>query len=358
MIKSFDKYVTDYFIKYTNTDVKVGVSFSDGKECYFLAFKDKDGKYIPLHNPYTCGVGIAMGDLIGPTENLEFIPNQSDIFDVINCEYNRLKDLVKTSSKSPIELVDTILKACDNFVCYKSGNDDRFTNILILPLYAEIINAVLKDGTHCDFKRCDKVLKSIKNSQKKLSVFAFDVMLYENNPYPLKALRSTDILNEIPAFKYSGTTTLVVLDANTICETFIADNYDELISYLVCKYIQDYHFLCCSNCRRYFAYKTDNKSRNCSRYIESASYKSDIGKTCHEVGRLRAHSRNIYSDNTHKIYQRFYKTTFARKMKGKLSEERFNDWSQKARTQRDRCINGEITPDQLLEWFENNNLKE
>lgn len=350
--------IDEYFLKSFANDVKVGVSISDNKESYFFAFKDQNGRYSALSKTYSCDIGIAMGNLIGPAEDIANVPTSKEIYSSIENEYFQLKDTIQSSTQSKFELITTVLSACDNFVSYKSGTNDRYTNLLILPLYAEILNGIIKDGVSYDFKKSDKVLKAIRLSQKKLSVFASEVMLYDNSPRPAETLISTDILHRIPSFTYSGITTLVILENGTLKETFISNSFDELISYLVCKYAQNYHFFCCANCRRYFAFSTDSKTKNCSRYIETSNYANDIGKTCHEVGRHRSLSRTLYSDNILKIYQRFYKTAFARKAAGKVSDKNFVDWSILAREQRDKCVKGDITSDQLLEWFEKNNLKE
>lgn len=348
----------EYFLKHICTDIKVGVSLNKDKECYFLVCKNKRNEYVPFHKTYTCGFGIAMGDLIGSTEELDFIPDHKEVFSEIENEYTNLKKMICTSTMSKINLIHTVLESCDRFVSYSSGNNDRNTNLLVLPLYAEIINCILKDNSHYDFKKSDKVLKAIKISQEKLSVFASEVMLYDNASSPMKALESVEIAKRTPTYTYDGITALVFLGNEKLSETFITNSFDELVSYLVCKYIPKYHFFCCSNCKRYFAFTTDSKTKNCSRYIEKTNYSNDIGKTCHEVGRLRSLSRTLYSDSVLKIYQRYYKTAFARKAAGKVSETSFSKWSIQARIQRDRCVNGEISSEQLLEWFKQNDLRE
>ncbi|MBO4636760.1 MAG: hypothetical protein J5685_06400, partial [Clostridiales bacterium] len=141
-------------------------------------------------------------------------------------------------------------------------------------------------------------------------------------------------------------------------EAFIPDTYDDLISYLLNRYAISFHFYCCSNCRRYFAFKNETLTKNCHRIIETASYAKDIGKTCLAVGRLRSHSRGLYSDATQKLYQRNYKAAFSRKKNGSVAEESFTVWGEQARQMRDKCLAGDISYEELERWFRDNYLKE
>ena len=222
------------------------------------------------------------------------------------------------------------------------------------------MSGYIKDGKDYSFKKSDRILSALKKYQKSLAIFAEDVMLYEKNTDPAEALTRIDI-GKIPSLSFSGYTTLINFNLGTekrLTEAFIPDTFDDLISYLLNRYVLNYHFYCCANCRRYFAFSSNSMTKNCSRVIESAHYLKDIGRTCHEVGRLRAHTRGLYSDETQLLYQRNYKAAFARKKKGQISEENFTKWGEEARQMRDRCINGDISYDDLEQWFLNNYLKD
>ena len=185
-------------------------------------------------------------------------------------------------------------------------------------------------------------------------------MFYDKNNEPAIALTKID-RNKLPSLSYSGLTSVMVNNPYSgpkYIETFVPDTFDDLISYLCNKYVQYYHFQCCSNCRRYFAFATDSKIKNCPRVIETARYEKDIGKTCFAVGHLRSHVRNLYSDETQILYQRNYKATFARKKKGQISEDHFAVWSEMARAMRDLCLSGEIAYEELEQWFKENYLRE
>ena len=340
------------------TDPKVGVSIDGDKEYFFIACKDNDGDYTKCFKIYSCDIGTSVGDLIGAVEPIPGIPTSDKVYDSIEKVYVNLREWIISldHEEDRAKLINSIFFMSSEAL-YGRVNDNAFEkNLLALPLFIEVISGCIKDGINYNFKKSDKILSSLKKYQKPLAVFAEDVMLYDKNTDPKAALTQIDI-SRIPPISFSGYTTLLFIDTQ-ITEAFIPDTFDDLIAYLLNRYILNYHFYCCANCRRYFAFKTDTKNKSCTRIIESAHYMKDIGRTCRDVGRLRSHVRGLYSNETHALYQRNYKATFARKSKGQITEEHFAAWSETARQMRDKCINGDISYDELEQWFFNNYLRE
>ena len=349
-----------YSLDELGTDIRVGITMSDGKELFFVTGKDENGPDDLVPMSFTCGYGVAFGDLIGSVEPMDGIPDPEKAMSSIEETYEAIKALVRsTRSRDKVDMINAVLSTSNRlFKSEVDSSDSR--NLLALPLLVEVISGIVKSGKKYNFKTSDKILSSLKKYQKSLTVFAEDVMLYDKNNEPAIALTKID-RNKIPSLSYSGLTSVMVNNPYSgpkYIETFVPDTFDDLISYLCNKYVQYYHFQCCSNCRRYFAFATDSKIKNCPRVIETARYEKDIGKTCFAVGHLRSHVRNLYSDETQILYQRNYKATFARKKKGQVSEDHFAAWSEVARAMRDLCLAGEISYDELEKWFKDNYLRE
>lgn len=344
------------------TDLKVGVAFEKGREYYFIVGKDTDGQYNNFYKTYRCCVGEAVGDLIGSVEPVPGVPSPEKVLETITEQYTGLKNYIGKLNKKTdrAALVNYTIFTYNELIYGPLAGTENRRNLLALPLFAEVMSGLIKDGGSYNFKKSDRILTALKKYQKSLAAFAEDVMLYDRNTNPSLALTRID-QHRIPAISYSGYTTLTCYEPEPefkFVEAFIPDTFDDLISYLMNRYVRDYHFYCCSNCRRYFAFTTDTVTKNCMRVIESAHYLKDIGRTCKDVGRLRSHTRGLYSNETQILYQRSYKATFARKAKGQITEEHFSEWSEKARQMRDKCLNGDISYDELEQWFIDNYLTE
>lgn len=345
------------------TDLKVGASITEDKEYFFIIGKDGDGEYNVISYIYSCALGQSVGDLIGATEPIPGVPSSEDVLKEIRGTYDQVASVFEEAGKngSKVQFINTIELMSWELFEYKVVGMHAKKNLLALPLIVELINGALKDGANYSFKKSGKILASYPKYQKSIATFIEDVMLYPKNENPEVELTRKS-LNRIPSLTYSGVTSLIRFPDSypetKFYEAFIPDTFDDLISFLLNRYIFNFHFYCCANCRRYFAFRTDTTTKNCSRVIESAHYLKDIGRTCKDVGRLRAHVRGLYSNETQVLYQRNYKATFARKTKGKISEEHFLKWGEKAREMRDKCLAGEISYDELEKWFYDNYLRE
>ena len=359
-----DKLELKYFdsLDQLGHDLKVGVSFEKGREYFFIVGKDADGLYNNFFKTYSCDAGEAVGDLIGSTESVPGFPDAEEVIKTITDAYTGLKNYIgKLSKRTKKEaLVNYTIYICSELISGNVVNLNYQKNLLALPLFVEVMSGFIKDGANYNFKKSDRILTLLKKYQKSLAVFAEDVMLYDKNTNPSLAFTRID-QHRIPTISYSGYTTLACNNPEPelrLVEAFIPDTFEDLIAYLLNRYVISYHFYCCANCKRYFAFTTDTVTKNCNRVIETAKYFKDIGRTCHDVGHMRAHVRGLYSNETHLLYQRNYKATFARKAKGQITEEHFAEWSEKAREMRKRCIDGEISYDELEQWFLDNYLRE
>ena len=333
--------------------IKVGISFVDDLEVFFLL----DENYKVVHY-FPVPIGFSFGDLIGPVESVPGVNTFEDVFSEVTKILNKT---IKTSQRSKTnKMSETVISFFKPIFCIDSGKEKSFKNLLFLPLMVEILSDIEENGKETAFSKSKKMLQDLEKYRTPLRTFSEDIMLYGTHEDPIKAFIEID-KKLIPASSCSGTICLVSFDHNkdnNIHEAFIPNSFDDLISYMAEKYIRNYHFYCCPNCKRYFAFISDTVTKYCRRLMENPSYPNDIGKTCREVGRLRVKSREIYGDQTQLLFQRQYKATFARKSHGKIPEETFRKWSKQARTMRDKCLRGEISYRALERWFKDYDLRE
>ncbi len=367
------------------SEIRVGIMLMEDKEYYFLLGKNTDGKYsipvtsnileygVPVYGK--CDSGNSLCDLIGSIEETYGVSTGEDVIE----DLKELLENIEANHKGDASALDTAQYAVKLFQDYCTyGHGDLFTNpqrdpkynkqcLIVLPLLAEILNGLKEKGKEYNFKNCMKLFNRMKASQKYIAAFANDIMFYENNKYPRAAYGNADLtINDYPSTDYAGITRIFDNpwidnydgeDDRSIGDLFLADSFDDLVSFFVNKYLTNgLHFYLCPNCNRYFAFTSDTKTKYCSRPILVANKANDIGKTCREVGRLRNRTRKIFGIDANKLYQQNYAKAFYRKNKGEVSEDAFAVWGTAARKQRDLCLEGAITYQDLEEWFDKNRL--
>ncbi len=352
-------------IDYLKDEVKLGIQLTDTNEVFFVLRHDKKNDTYHFEDMFTYDLGSAIGDLIGAAD-YSFGVFDSDML------YEKLKDdsdFIKfqfTNNPTPVSLADTVMKLYRD-MCYYNFNgliadmDGDAKNSLFLPFYLEVLNGIISDGINYNYKKAEKVLSTIKKEQKLLADFAKNVMLYPNVKSPIKVFFDSDENTRHP-ITYKGRNmlyTLTDIDGDKYFDIFIPDTLEDLFNYIVSQTLfHGIHYYCCPNCNRYFGFTTDTKSKYCNRPIELAKFEKDVGKTCHDVGRLRVNIRNIYSDDVQRLYQKHYKKANALKNAGKIPEDRFIAWSKEARLMRDLSSQGTHPLEQFKEWLEENNICE
>ena len=66
-------------------------------------------------------------------------------------------------------------------------------------------------------------------------------------------------------------------------------------------------------------------------------------KTCKEIGALKKFSEKVKNNPVWTVYQRTYKTRYARVSKGKMTKAEFEAWADNAKALREKALNNEIT---------------
>lgn len=101
----------------------------------------------------------------------------------------------------------------------------------------------------------------------------------------------------------------------------------------------------CENCMRYFIASGRSNVKYCDRIFE------DSGKTCRQLMPKIVLQNKTENNVAEKLFSRAYKTMYSRVSFGTMQKEMFKAWSKEARTKRNACVNGEITPEEFSTWL-------
>ncbi|MCQ2531473.1 MAG: DUF6076 domain-containing protein [Saccharofermentans sp.] len=346
-------------------EVKLGIQITNAEEVFFVLLYDKKTDTYHFQDMFTYDVGISVGDLIGAVDYSYGVFDSEELYNKLKEDSDFLKYQL-TNNSTPVELADMTIRMYRDMCSYHFSGiatdiDDANKNPLFLPFYVEVLNGIINDGINYNFKKAEKVLSTIKKEQALLADFSKTIMLYPEVETPIEAFAKSSGKSRHSS-SYKGKNILYKLtdvDSEKYFDLFIPDSLDDLFGYIVNKSMfLGMHYYCCPNCNRYFAFTTDTKTKHCNRPIEIAKYDKDIGKTCHEIGRLRVNIRNIYKDDVQKLYQKHYKKANALKNTGKIPEDVFTTWSKEARLMRDLSSQGTHPIEQFKEWLETHNICE
>ena len=111
--------------------------------------------------------------------------------------------------------------------------------------------------------------------------------------------------------------------------------------------------ICVARCRR-----TRKKpasavaaARYCNRKMDGST------KTCRQNGALRVYENRKQQNPVMREYKRSYKSHNARIRYGLMTRDDFAAWSQEARDRRDKCVNGDLSLDDFVEWLDSDNVR-
>ena len=137
-----------------------------------------------------------------------------------------------------------------------------------------------------------------------------------------------------------------------VAEVLNTESADELFSFWMSKYLKaQMKARPCKYCGRLFVPFLRQDSEYCDRLIEGSS------KTCKELGAVKLYERRKVEEPAVKEYKRAYKTHFARIAYGRMTEEDFRAWSEKARQLRDECRDGRLSLVEFIAWLDSDKLR-
>ena len=136
-----------------------------------------------------------------------------------------------------------------------------------------------------------------------------------------------------------------------MAETISVTQPEDLVHFAMYQYMeQNLRFRTCKFCERYFGVTGGSNPDYCERLIDGSS------KTCRENGALRVYEKRRLKDPAIREYKRSYKAHNARIRYGLMTRDEFNTWSMEAREKRDKCVAGELSLMEFVEWLDSDKM--
>ncbi len=123
-----------------------------------------------------------------------------------------------------------------------------------------------------------------------------------------------------------------------LCEEILFDDLQSFLYYDFFSGIRKNHIPNkCKNCGKYFLIRGGQYYSYCDRPLPD-----EPDKTCRDVGSRRRYADKCKNDPIWQVYNRAYKTHYARYMKKKMSVAEFEQWSRYAVEMREKASAGEM----------------
>ena len=214
---------------------------------------------------------------------------------------------------------------------------DKFKNGEIKDPHKEMF---YKEITHLQAK-----LRTWQNEIRNIISKALDA-LSSNNPVQdkLALLYERQAIHETFTFE-PLLTTLERVDKRTFTEVLRPESMREIIDFLLRAAIrQELTFKTCRSCGRYFPNTVHGNSEYCERIFQGTD------KTCKEIGSVKVYQAKVEENPEYKLYNRAYKSHFARIKYKRMTKEQFKDWAVQARKFRDEVSEGKMRLEEYERW--------
>lgn len=195
---------------------------------------------------------------------------------------------------------------------------------------------------------CLPMLRTENDQQTESSyIYNNDVEEKINNIFfPFNTHKSLDVANNGISKDMMDT---VIEYAQTINVTQIYEEYEisnlqELLTLEILSMIRAGTVIKkCENCGKYFVPK-NKKKKYCDRTDE-------FGATCYKIAKKKKFQQNLENDPAFKLYNTAYKTHFAQKTAGTVSQNEFNKWQYDAKTKLNLVRAGKWDISSFREWL-------
>ena len=122
----------------------------------------------------------------------------------------------------------------------------------------------------------------------------------------------------------------------------------DLVSFFLSEIIRrEVTFKTCRCCGRYFPSYVHGNAEYCERLFQD-------GKTCKEIGAVSMFRARLEEYPAMQLYQRAYKTRFARIKAKRMTKEQFVVWGEQARAYRDKVMAGDMALEEFEGWLKVN----
>ena len=105
----------------------------------------------------------------------------------------------------------------------------------------------------------------------------------------------------------------------------------------------------CKNCGRWFPQMVRVSAEYCERPVPKGQ------EVCREIGALRQWTKKQSDDPIFKAYRKEYKRRFAWIKAGRITDEAFYAWSERAREEKKKCDRDIITLEEFKQWLSESN---
>ena len=101
----------------------------------------------------------------------------------------------------------------------------------------------------------------------------------------------------------------------------------------------------CKNCGRWFPQTGRVSAEYCERPVPKGQQR------CRDIGALKQWTLRQANNDAFKAYRKEYKRRFAWIKAGRITDQQFYDWSERARAEKKKCDREEISRDAFFEWL-------
>ena len=101
----------------------------------------------------------------------------------------------------------------------------------------------------------------------------------------------------------------------------------------------------CKNCGRWFPQTGRVSAEYCERPVPKGQQR------CRDIGALKQWTLRQANNDAFKAYRKEYKRRFAWIKAGRITDQQFYDWSERARAEKDKCEQGLISQKELEVWL-------
>ena len=154
---------------------------------------------------------------------------------------------------------------------------------------------------------------------------------------------------EIDYYQFGHLTTRCeAVSSSVFTEVLYAQNiYDVIDFYILTFILREYPVRRCKNCGKWFVLTGHQGLEYCDRPFD------EKGHTCRDVGAGLTWEKRSRTDLPFMAYRKEYKKRFARIKAGRITNEDFLAWGQRARDKKRECDKGTISLEEFMEWLEN-----
>ena len=106
----------------------------------------------------------------------------------------------------------------------------------------------------------------------------------------------------------------------------------------------------CKNCGRWFPQNGRVSAEYCERPVKYGEQR------CREIGAFRQWTKKQTDDPIFKAYRKEYKKRFAWIKAGRITDEQFYAWSEKAREEKKKCDREIISLEEFQQWLRDSKI--